>query len=66
MRLKNADDSENDLGDDEIEEDKLAEASEESPTEGENEQESEVFSERDEENAGIDEDIDSLVAWRRI
>ena len=63
---ENADDSENDLGDDEIEEDKLAEVSEESPTEGENEQESEVFSERDGEDAGIDEDADSLVAKENL
>ena len=63
---ENPDDSENDLGDDKIEEDKLAEVSEESPTEGENEQESEVFSERDKEDAGIDEDADSLVAKENL
>ena len=63
---ENADDTENDQGDDEIEEDKLAEVSEESSTEEENEQESEVFSERDGEDAGIDEDADSLVAKENL
>ena len=42
-----ADDSENDLGNNEIEEDELEVVSDESSTEEENEQESEVFSERD-------------------
>ena len=51
-----ADDSENDLGNNEIEEDELEVVSDESSTEEENEQESKVFTERDEEGAGIDED----------
>ena len=61
-----SDDSENDLGDDEIKEDELAEASDESSTEEKIEQESEEFSERDEEDAEIDEDIDSLVVEENL